>query len=329
MLSTIFTIVIIAVVLIFIMVNVRIVPQSEAYVIERLGAFKEVWSTGLKFKIPFIESVAKKVSLKEKVLDFKPQAVITKDNVTIQIDSVIFYQIMDPKLYAYGAENPLFAIENLTATTLRNLIGELTLDDTFTSRDTVNTKLRSILDNATDAWGVKVNRVELKDVVPPKQIQDSMEKQMKAERDRREKILQAEGEKTSSITIAEGNKASSILNAEAELESAKLRAEANKTLAIKEAEGQAEALLIMNKASAEAIRLINEANPSGQYLQLKALESLEKVANGQATKIIVPSQIQDLTGLLSSLKEASVVGIEQAKELPSTPTVTTENKDVA
>lgn len=323
--GAIFIIVIVAVIVMMLAANIRIVPQSEAYVIERLGAYKTTWSTGIHVKTPFIESISKKVSLKEKVLAFPPQGVITKDNVMVEIDSVIFYQIMDPKAYAYGAENPLFAIENLTATTLRNLIGELSLDDTLTSRETINTRLRATLDEATDSWGIKVNRVELKDIVPPKQIQDSMEKQMKAERDRREKILQADGTKTSSITLAEGNKASAILQAEGELESAKLRAEANKQMAIKEAEGNAEAVLIMNKAQAEAIRMINESEPSVGYLQLKALESLEKVADGNATKIIVPSELQNLTGLLASLKEVGSSS-KDAKKVTPFPVPETESE---
>lgn len=324
--GTIFIIVIVAVIVMMLAANIRIVPQSEAYVIERLGAYKTTWGTGIHVKIPFVESIARKVSQKEKVLDFPPQAVITKDNVTIQIDTVIFYTIMDPKQYAYGAENPLLAIENLTATTLRNLIGELSLDETLTSRDTINTKLRSILDDATDAWGVKVNRVELKDIVPPKQIQDSMEKQMKAERDRREKILQAEGEKTSSITIAEGKKASAILEAEGQLESTKLLAEASKQKAILEAQGEAEALLAMNEAQAKAIDLINKAEPTMGYLQIKALEALEKVADGNATKIIVPSGIQDLSGLLASLKE---VGSDVKPEVKALPIAESSKSDDA
>jgi regulator of protease activity HflC (stomatin/prohibitin superfamily) len=315
MLGTIFIVIIVAAVVLLAASNVRIVPQSESWVIERLGAYKESWGTGLKFKVPFIEVVSKKVSLKEKVLDFPQQAVITKDNVTIQIDSVIFYQIMDPKQYAYGAENPLFAIENLTATTLRNLVGDLTLEDTLTSRELVNAKLRGILDEATDAWGIKVNRVELKDIVPPKQIQDSMEKQMKAERDKREKILQAEGKKASDITVAEGNKASVILNAEAELESSNLRAEAQKTMAIKNAEGEAESIRIINIAKSEAIERINQAKASPEYIQIRALESFEKVADGRATKIIIPSEIQNITGLFASLKEATEAPTELEKTI--------------
>lgn len=306
MLSTIFTIVIIAVIVMFIAANVRIVPQSEAFVVERLGAFKEVWGTGLHFKVPIIESVAKKVSLKERVMNFPPQAVITKENVTIQIDSIVFYQIMDPQKFAYGAENPLVAIEQITATTLRNLIGELSLDETLTSRDTINTKLRTVLDQATDAWGVKVNRVELKDIVPSRDLMDAMEKQMKAERDRREKVLVAEGQKASSITIAEGNKQSMILTAEAELESTKLRAEADKVLAVKQAEGQAEAIRILNEANAKAITLINEAKPTAEFLQIKALEAFEKVADGNATKIIIPSEIQNMAGLMASLQATTL-----------------------
>lgn len=310
----IFITVIVAMIVLLIASNVRIVPQSQVYIIERLGAFKEIWNTGLHFKIPIIETIRAKISLKEKVLDFKPQAVITSDNVTISIDTVIFYQVLDPKRLVYGVEDPLLAIENLTATTLRNVIGELTLDQTLTSRDVINTKLRSILDEATDAWGIKVNRVELKDIIPPQQIRESMEKQMKAERDKREAILIAEGQKTSTITIAEGKKQAMILEAEAELESAKLRAEADKTMAIKQAEGQAEAIRILNKANADAIRMINEAKPTSEFLQIKALESLEKVADGQSTKIIIPSEIQNLTGLLASLKEATSVQNAEKKD---------------
>ncbi|MBP1308906.1 regulator of protease activity HflC (stomatin/prohibitin superfamily) [Paenibacillus sp. 1182] len=303
MLTTVFVVIIVGVIVLLVASNVRIVPQSENYVIERLGAYKETWNTGLKFKVPFIERVAKKVSLKEKVIDFPAQAVITKDNVTIEIDSVIFYQVMDSKLYTYGAENPLFAIENITATTLRNLIGELTLDETLTSRDHVNTNLRMKLDEATDAWGIKVNRVELKDIVTPQQIKESMEKQMKAERERREKILKAEGDKTSEITRAEGEKESVILRAQADLESAKLRAEAQRTLAVTQAKGEAESIRIINSAQAEAIERINQAQVSPEYTQIRALEAFEKVAQGQATKIIIPSQIQDLTSLFVSLKD--------------------------
>lgn len=292
--------------------NVRIVPQSEAYVIERLGTYKTTWGNGLHVKVPLIERVANKVSLKERVVDFPPQSVITKDNVTVDVDSVVYYQIMDPKLFTYGAEQPLTAIKNLTATTLRNLIGELELDQTLTSRDTVNSKLRTILDEASDAWGIKVLRVELKDIIPPRQIQDSMEKQMKAERDRREAILRAEGEKKSQILVAEGNKEAVILNAQAEKESAILRAEAQKQWEIKEAEGKGEAIRIMKQAEADGIRLINEAKASKEFLALESLKALEKVANGQATKIIVPSEIQNLAGLVTSVKE--IASSEEKKE---------------
>jgi len=294
--------------------NVRIVPQSEAYVIERLGTYKTTWSNGLHLKVPIIERVANKVSLKERVVDFPPQSVITKDNVTVDVDSVVYYQIMDPKLYTYGAEQPLTAIKNLTATSLRNLIGELELDQTLTSRDTINSKLRTILDDASDAWGIKVLRVELKDIIPPRQIQDSMEKQMKAERDRREAILRAEGEKKSQILVAEGNKEAVILNAQAEKESAILRAEAQKQWEIKEAEGKGEAIRIMKQAEADGIRLINEAKASKEFLALESLKALEKVANGQATKIIVPSEIQNLAGLVTSVKEIASAEAKEGQE---------------
>lgn len=285
--------------------NVRIVSQSEEYVIQRLGAYKTTWGTGIHVKIPLFEEVVNKISLKEKVMDFPPQSVITKDNVTVDIDTVIYYQITDAKLYTYGAEQPLIAIKNLTATTLRNLIGEMELDQTLTSRDTINGKLRSILDDATDAWGIKVNRVEIKDIIPPKEIQMSMEKQMKAERDRREKILQAEGDKNSSILIAEGNKQSTVLNAQADYEKKVLEAKAQKEWEIHLAEGQAEAIRIKQKAEADGIKMINEAKASPEFLTLKSLEALEKLGNGQATKIIVPSEIQNLAGLVTSIKEVA------------------------
>ena len=272
--------------------NVKIVPQSKAYVIERLGTYSTTWDTGLHIKVPFIEKIAKITSLKEQVVDFPPQPVITKDNVTMQIDTIVFYQITDPKLYTYGVENPIIAIENLTATTLRNIIGELELDHTLTSRDTINAKIRSILDEATDPWGIKVNRVELKNIIPPSAIQDAMEKQMKAERERREAILIAEGEKKSAILIAEGEKESAIL-----------RAEAKKESAIKEAEGQAEAILKVQSATAEGIRRLNEAGATKEVIALRSLESLEKVADGKSTKIIIPSEIQSLASLAASLKE--------------------------
>ena len=295
---------IVAILIILVVANIKIVPQSKAYVIERLGAYHTTWQTGLHVLIPVIERVAKQVSLKEQVADFPPQPVITKDNVTMQIDTVVFFQITDPKLYVYGVERPIAAIENLTATTLRNIIGDMELDHTLTSRDTINSNIRSILDEATDPWGIKVNRVELKNIVPPAAIQDAMEKQMKAERQRREAILQAEGEKASQILVAEGQKASQILEAEAAKEAAILHAEAIKEAKIREAEGEAEAILAVQKAQAESIRLINEANPQEAYLTLKKLEAFAQAANGQATKIIIPSEIQAVAGLASSVVEA-------------------------
>ena len=285
--------------------NIRVVPQSKAYVIERLGTYFTTWQTGLHVKVPFIDRIAKIVSLKEQVVDFKPQPVITKDNVTIQIDTVVFYQITDPKLYCYGVESPISAIENLSATTLRNIIGELELDSTLTSRDTINAKIRVILDEATDPWGIKVNRVELKNIIPPREIQDAMEKQMKAERERREAILRAEGEKQSRILVAEGHKESKILEAEAEKQSAILRAEAVKEAKIREAEGEAQAIATVQQASAEAIKLLNEANANEAVLKLKALEAFAKAADGQATKIIIPSEIQSLAGLAEGIVEAT------------------------
>lgn len=296
-------IVVVALIAIAIAKNIRIVPQSFAYVIERLGVYSTTWQTGLHIKIPFIERVAKKISLKEQVVDFEPQAVITKDNVTIQIDTVVFYQITDPKLYTYGVENPIIAIENLSATTLRNIIGELELDNTLTSRDTINAKIRVILDEATDAWGIKVNRVELKNIIPPREIQNAMEKQMKAERERRESILRAEGEKQSKILVAEGHKESKILEAEADKQSAILHAEAVKEAKIREAEGEAAAIETVQKASADAIRLLNEANANDAVLKLKALEAFAKAADGQATKIIIPSGIQGMAGLAEGVVE--------------------------
>ena len=297
------TIVVVVLIAIAIAKNIRIVPQSFAYVIERLGVYSTTWQTGLHIKIPFIERVAKKISLKEQVVDFEPQAVITKDNVTIQIDTVVFYQITDPKLYTYGVENPIVAIENLSATTLRNIIGELELDNTLTSRDTINAKIRVILDEATDAWGIKVNRVELKNIIPPREIQNTMEKQIKAERERRESILRAEGEKHSKILVAEGHKESKILEAEADKQSAILHAEAVKEAKIREAEGEAAAIETVQKASADAIRLLNEANANDAVLKLKALEAFAKVADGQATKIIIPSEIQGMAGLAEGVVE--------------------------
>jgi regulator of protease activity HflC (stomatin/prohibitin superfamily) len=283
--------------------NLRIVPQAHAFVIERLGVFHAVWDVGFHVKIPFIERMVRNVLLKEQVVDFAPQPVITKDNVTMQIDTVVYYQISDPKLYAYGVDRPMMAIENLTATTLRNIIGDLELDETLTSRDTVNTQMRAILDEATDPWGIKINRVELKNILPPREIQDAMEKQMKAERERREAILRAEGEKKSSILVAEGQKEAQILNAEAEKQALILRAEAAKEAAIREAEGEAEAILKLQSAVAEGIRMINESKPSREVLTLKGYEALQKVADGKSTKIIIPSELQSIAGLTTSIKE--------------------------
>ena len=294
---------IVLLILLIVVANIKIVPQSKAYVIERLGAYRTTWQTGFHVKIPFFERVAKIVSLKEQVVDFAPQPVITKDNVTMQIDTVVFFQITDPKLYTYGVEAPMSAIENLTATTLRNIIGELELDSTLTSRDTINAKIRVILDEATDPWGIKVNRVELKNIIPPREIQDAMEKQMKAERQRREAILTAEGEKASKILVAEGHKESQILNAEAEKQAAILRAEAVKEAKIREAEGEAQAILAVQKANADAIRMINEANPGEAVIAIKSLDAFAKAADGKATKIIIPSEIQSLAGLATGLKE--------------------------
>ena len=282
---------------------VRIVPQAYAVILERLGAYQATWNTGIHFKVPFIERVARKVNLKEQVVDFPPQPVITKDNVTMQIDTVVFFQITDPKLYTYGVENPIMAIENLSATTLRNIIGDMELDETLTSRETINTKMRASLDEATDPWGIKVNRVELKNIIPPAAIQDAMEKQMKAERERREAILIAEGQKKSTILVAEGKKQSAILDAEAEKQAAILRAEAQKERMIKEAEGQAEAVLKVQIANAEGIRMIREAGADEAVLTLKSLEAFARAADGKATKIIIPSDIQGIAGLASSLKE--------------------------
>lgn len=290
--TTFVVVVLVIFILAVIIANIKIVPQAHAFVVERLGAFHAAWGTGLHVKIPFFDRIAKKVSLKEQVIDFPPQPVITKDNVTMQIDTVVYFQITDPKLYAYGVENPISAIENLSATTLRNIIGEMELDHTLTSRDVINSKIRVILDEATDPWGIKVNRVELKNIIPPAEIQDSMEKQMKAERERRAKILDAEGEKRSAILIAEGQK-----------ESAVLRADAVKETKIREAQGEAEAVLTVQKARAEAVRLMNEANPSEPVIALKSLEAFEKAADGKATKIIIPSEIQGLAGLAVSVKE--------------------------
>lgn len=284
---------------------IRIVPQAQALVVERLGAYLETWSVGVHFKVPFIDRVAKRVILKEQVVDFAPQPVITKDNVTMKIDTVVFFQITDPKLFAYGVENPIMAIENLTATTLRNIIGDLELDQTLTSRETINTKMRAALDVATDPWGIKVNRVELKNIIPPAAIQDAMEKQMKAERERRESILRAEGEKKSTILVAEGKKESAILEAEAEKEAAILRAEAQKEKMIREAEGEAEAILKVQKAEADGLRFIKEAGADNAVLQLKSLEAFAKAADGKATKIIIPSEIQGVAALAAGLVESA------------------------
>ena len=295
---------ILLVVIITIIANIKIVPQSKAYVVERLGAYHQTWDTGLHVAIPIIDRISKQVSLKEQVADFPPQPVITKDNVTMQIDTVVFYQITDPKLFTYGVENPIVAIENLTATTLRNIIGDMELDHTLTSRDTINARIRSILDEATDPWGIKINRVELKNIKPPAEIQDAMEKQMKAERQRREAILRAEGEKASNILVAQGKKESQILAAEADKQAAILRAEAEREARICEAEGEAEALLKINTAQAEAIRLINEANPGEAYLLIRKLMAFEKAADGQSSKLIIPSDLQGLVGAVATVAES-------------------------
>ena len=300
------TVIVIAIIAIIVVISiscVKIVPQGSAYVVERLGAYKKTWGTGMHFKIPIIETVSKKLTLMEQVADFPPQPVITRDNVRMQIDTVVFFQITDCKLYAYGITNPILAIENLTSTTLRNIIGELDLDQTLTSRDIINTKMRAILDEATDPWGIKVNRVELKNIIPPKEIQEAMEKQMKAERERREQILKAEGEKNSTILVAEGQKQQIILAAEAEKASTILRAEAAKEAKIKEAEGQAEAILKLQEATAQGIKMLNDAAPSDAVISLRSLEAFEKAADGKATKIIVPSNIQSIAGLASSVIE--------------------------
>ncbi|MCI6297496.1 MAG: SPFH/Band 7/PHB domain protein [Eubacteriales bacterium] len=291
--------------LVIIISNISVVQQSRAYVVERLGAFHSVWGVGMHFKVPFIDRVARKVSLKEQVLDYPPQPVITKDNVTMQIDTVVYFQITDPKLYCYGVEQPMMAMETLTATTLRNIIGDLELDQTLTSRDVVNTKMRSILDEATDPWGIKVNRVELKNILPPADIQNSMEKQMKAERDRRQSILQAEGQKKSAILIAEGERESAILKADAEKQAAILRAEAEKQAAILKADGEAQAILAVQQALADSIAMLNEKAPNDSVLRLKAIEAMQKVADGQATKIIIPSEMQGLVGLANGIVEGT------------------------
>ena len=295
-------IVLVVLVLILVVSNIHVVQQSRAYVVERLGAYSATWNVGLHLKIPFIERVVKKVSLKEQVADFDPQPVITKDNVTMQIDTVIYFQITDPKLYTYGVEHPMNAIENLTATTLRNIIGEMELDQSLTSRDVINAKMRSILDEATDPWGIKVNRVELKNIIPPKEIQNAMEKQMKAERERRESILQAEGQKQSQILVAEGEKQSAILRADAAKQAKIMEAEAEKTAKILAAEAESEAIMKVQQATADALKLLNEAAPNDQVVKLKALETMTKVADGKATKIIIPSELQGLAGLAASAK---------------------------
>ena len=287
---------------------VKIVPQANAYILERLGGYQATWNVGVHIKVPFIERVAKRVTLKEQVVDFDPQPVITKDNVTMRIDTVVFYQITDPKLFTYGVDNPIMAIENLTATTLRNIIGDLELDQTLTSRETINTKMRASLDVATDPWGIKVNRVELKNIIPPAAIQESMEKQMKAERERREAVTRAEGEKKAAILVSEGKKESMILQAEGEKQSAILRAEAKKEATIKEAEGQAEAIMAIQRANADGIRFLNEADASKEVIQLKSLEAFSKAADGKATKIIIPSEIQSIAGLAKSLAEIAKEG---------------------
>ena len=295
--------IVVIILFVIIITNIAVVQQSRAYVIERLGAFQEVWGVGLHFKVPFIDRIARRVSLKEQVLDYPPQPVITKDNVTMQIDTVVYFQITDPKLYTYGVEQPMMAMETLTATTLRNIIGDLELDQTLTSRDVVNTKMRAILDEATDPWGIKVNRVELKNILPPADIQSSMEKQMKAERDRRQAILQAEGQKNSAILIAEGERESAILRADAEKQAAILRAEAEKQAAILKADGEAEAIRAVQTALAESLDLLNQKAPNDQVIKLKAIEAMQKIADGKATKIIIPSEMQGLVGMASGLVE--------------------------
>ena len=296
-------IVLVVLVILLLVTNIRVVPQATEFVIERLGTYYTTWETGLHFKVPLVDRVAKRISLKEQVMDFAPQPVITKDNVTMQIDTIVFYQVTDAKLYTYGVERPILAIESLTATTLRNIIGDMELDHTLTSRDVINSRITAALDQATDKWGIKVNRVELKNIVPPRDIQDAMEKQMRAERERREAILRAEGEKRSQILIAEGQKESQILNAEAEKQAAILLAEAEKEKKIREGQGEAESIMLVQKAQADAIRLLNEACPSREVLTLKAYESFMKAADGQATKIIIPSEIQGMAGLAASVKE--------------------------
>ena len=294
---------IVVIIFIFVVSNIKIVPQATAYVVERFGAYKTTWQTGLHLKIPFVDRISKKVTLKEQVVDFKPQPVITKDNVTMQIDTVVFFYITDPKLYTYGVEYPMSAIENLTATTLRNIIGNLELDSTLTSRDVINTKMTAILDEATDKWGIKVNRVELKGILPPREIQDAMEKQMKAERERRESIIRAEGDKRSKVLVAEGEKESAILRAEAEKESAILRADAVREQKIREAQGEAQSIMMVQTAMADSIKLLNASNPSQSILTLKSFEAFVKACDGKSTKIIIPSELQSLAGMAASLKE--------------------------
>ena len=296
-------IIICVIVLIIVLSCINVVPQAKAYVVERLGGYQATWGVGVHFKLPIIDRVAKRVILKEQVVDFAPQPVITADNVTMRIDTVIFFQITDPKLYAYGVENPILAIENLTATTLRNILGDLELDETLTSRETINTKMRASLDTATDPWGIKVNRVELKNIIPPAAIQEAMEKQMKAEREKRESILRSQGEKESAILVAQGNKEAAILDAEADKQAAILKAEAAKEATIREAEGRAQAILAVQKANADGIRMLNEAGATDKVIQLKSLETFTKVADGKATKIIIPSELQSLAGLVTSVKE--------------------------
>ena len=298
-----YLIVLLVVVVIVMISCVNVVPQAHAYVVERLGGYQATWDVGIHFKVPFIDHIAKRILLKEQVVDFPPQPVITKDNVTMRIDTVIFYQITDPKLFAYGVDNPIVAIENLTATTLRNIIGDLELDETLTSRETINTKMRASLDSATDPWGIKVNRVELKNIIPPAEIQDAMERQMKAEREKRESILRSQGEKESAILVAQGKKEAAILDAEAEKQAAILRAEAKRESMIREAEGQAEAIKTVQQASADGIRMLNDAQASKEVLQLKSLEAFSKAADGKATKIIIPSEIQGMAGLAKSFSE--------------------------
>ena len=298
-------VVILIIVVIVLLSCINVVPQAKAYVVERLGGYQATWGVGIHFKLPLVDRVAKRVVLKEQVVDFAPQPVITKDNVTMRIDTVIFFQITDPKLYAYGVENPIVAIENLTATTLRNVIGELELDETLTSRETINTKMRASLDSATDPWGIKVNRVELKNIIPPSAIQDAMEKQMKAEREKRESILRSQGEKESAILVAQGKKEAAILDAEADKAAAILKAEATKEATSREAEGQAQAILAVQKAKADGIRMLNEAGATEKVIQLKGLEAFEKASDGRATKIIIPSEIQSLAGLVTSIKEVA------------------------